>query len=280
MQTIKVENLFIKAEKAIKVFFRILANNKLKIFLIFLGITLFGGAIFATGGGGGFFKISSPASVAAKGLVGYWPLDSASMKTASTTADLTPYGNDGTLYGRALENRLTTDRKQVADAAMSFDGVGDYVEISDNASLNPTTALTMAAWIKSTGNAEIDGRIVGKRTATAAFEMNLNTATGRINPYILTPDGSANPSSVKSVNDGVFHHIVFTRDNTVLKIYIDGNLDYTVSGPTGSVANTQNLFIGRYSASSVRFFNGSISDVRIYNRALSAEEVRMLYERY
>jgi hypothetical protein len=51
--------------------------------------------------------------------------------------------NDGVVH----EAQLTTNRHGVADAAYSFNGTSDYVDCGDSASLNPTTAVTVSAWI-------------------------------------------------------------------------------------------------------------------------------------
>jgi len=187
------------------------------------------------------------------------------------TYDLTHNGNDGVFQSGPLwkPGRNGT--------AISFDGVNDYVDCGNDVSLNPTTALTMAAWIKSTGNAESDARIVAKRARDAAYEMMLITATGRIQIYIKTPLGGTSVNSISSVNDGEWHFIAVTRDEAVVKIYIDGMLDVTSNCDTGSVANKSNLYIGRYPGGAIRYFNGIIDDVRIWNRALSAQEVQDLY---
>jgi len=161
--------------------------------------------------------------------------------------------------------------------ALSFNGSNNYVDCGNTTSLNPATALTMATWIKSTGNTESDGRIISKRDASGAYEILLITASGRIEVYILTPGGGTSVDSLSSVQDGKYHFIAVTRNETNLKIYIDGKLDNTGVVTSGSVANSANLIIGRYSLSPMRFFNGLIDEVRVYAEALSSAQIQKLY---
>jgi len=217
-----------------------------------------------------------------KGLVGHWALDSASMKSASTTADLTPYGNDGTLYGRALASRLTTDRKQVANGAMSFDGTNDYVDIS-SVSDPGTSNWTESAWVKTGAG---HGAIVVMRQSEAQESLTLTIG------YHDVQDGKARfgydttgfagfAAGTDDMRDDKWHHYVGVRDNENYYLYIDGLLKSTyIDSSTRDVTNGGGWHIGHAGAWNNPYFNGSISDVRIYNRALSAEEVRMLWERY
>jgi type II secretory pathway pseudopilin PulG len=208
------------------------------------------------------------------GLVGHWKFDE---KSGSTAYDSSGNGNIGILYNSPTRTASTSCK---VGSCMSFDGVNDYVQVPTSASLNPTTVLTMEVWIKSTGNAESDGRIISKRAGVVGYEMLLMTASGLIEVFIGTPNGYVSVDSNTKVNDGNWHHIVVTRNEADIRIYVDGVLDRTASSYTGSVENTSNLFLGRYSPTAIRFFNGSIDDVRIYNRALSASEISQIYNSY
>jgi hypothetical protein len=79
--------------------------------------------------------------------------------------------------------------------------------------------------------------------------------------------------------DGNWHHVVGVADssNLILKLYVDGNLVATSSyGGSTQIGNSE-LNIGRNPGATFQVFNGVIDEVRIYNRALSAEEVKILY---
>jgi hypothetical protein len=91
--------------------------------------------------------------------------------------------------------------------------------------------------------------------------------------------------SVNSVADGQWHHFVCVADKNadVMRIYDNGiEIPVTLSnvGAWPNVTDTTNLSIGRWTAGSDPGgpFDGTIDDVRIYNRALSAQEVKRLYQ--
>jgi hypothetical protein len=79
--------------------------------------------------------------------------------------------------------------------------------------------------------------------------------------------------------DVAWHHIVYTKDGTNHTIYVDGSLDQSFTS-NAVISWVEPLFIGKRwtNNSSINWFNGIIDDVRIYNRALTAEEVTLLYK--
>ncbi|MFH0923908.1 MAG: LamG domain-containing protein, partial [Candidatus Falkowbacteria bacterium] len=81
------------------------------------------------------------------------------------------------------------------------------------------------------------------------------------------------------INDSQWHHIVGSYDGTSMKIYIDGNLEDTNTDFSGNLpTNDGNVRIGAdYQPTPDNFFSGLIDEARIYNRALSADEIGELY---
>ena len=75
----------------------------------------------------------------------------------------------------------------------------------------------------------------------------------------------------------IWNHLVGTYDGTTLRIYVDGVL----AGSTVAVgtidATTLDSLIGVHNSLATNFFNGLLDDVRIYNRALSNDEIKQLY---
>jgi hypothetical protein len=94
---------------------------------------------------------------------------------------------------------------------------------------------------------------------------------GRTGPGIYYSSGD----SVTDVT-GKWHHVVGMRNGSNWRIYVDGVLENSATGGTGTLATPWTLQIGHESGS-VYWFPGTIDDVRIYNRALSAAEVKQLY---
>ena len=78
------------------------------------------------------------------------------------------------------------------------------------------------------------------------------------------------------VNDGTWHFVAMTFDGAYVRLYIDGALQGTFYGPSLGFLSFEDLYIGER-GNNGNFFNGSIDDVRIYNRALSSSEITALY---
>jgi len=172
------------------------------------------------------------------------------------------------------------------NSSLKFDGADDQVSIGDPVSGIydfGTSNFSLSAWIKTTDNGQA---IVAKQVPNIASSWNgFNfwiSTEGKLQP---TVDWSTNGSfgnivSNTSVNDGGWKHVVFVMngsDRTNWKIYINGNSDsFTESGVdlTGSgINNSTSLRIGNRDYAG-GFFNGQIDDVRIYNYALTATQVK------
>ena len=96
---------------------------------------------------------------------------------------------------------------------------------------------------------------------------------------VLAVQSTAITSASNSYNDGNWHHVVGTIDsNRVMKLYIDGNVES--STPTANSSASSPLYtleIGRRASLNSQYFNGSIDQVRIYDKSLSSDEVSILY---
>lgn len=77
--------------------------------------------------------------------------------------------------------------------------------------------------------------------------------------------------------DGNWHHIIGTFDGITRKLFVDSNNVVSNSDYTGKITASGREFKLGYSDSGATYFNGLIDDVRIYNRALSAEEIQAIY---
>lgn len=193
--------------------------------------------------------------------------------------DSSPYENHGTTpINQSFI--LTEDRFGKEGGAMSFDGLSNYIDAGNSNILNSNTR-TISAWIKttSTGTVNNSGTIVSKIANTPphnGFALNINRENaGKLYYYA----GSWYGTNSSDYNNGNWRHVVVVHEGTSLRFYKDGVLDgsYTVPSPTNYEAN---LLIGKERDGAPRLFNGSIDDVRIYNRALSEGEIKSLYDSY
>ncbi len=206
------------------------------------------------------------------GLVGFWNFNGGYITgLASTAVDASGEGNDGTISG-------AVPTAGVVGQALSFDGIDDYVDAGNDASLNITGAITVEAWIywkEYTANSVILSKF--SQTYILGYQPSDD---GKLYWHIYT---DAWVILSVSVPKNEWHHLVGTYDKNLgsnqMKIYLDGELIDDAT-QTGSI-DTQvgNLGIGIYyiGKPSPLYFNGSIDEVRIYNRALSADEIKEHY---
>ena len=180
----------------------------------------------------------------------------------------------GLTAGRDLLGNLFENvRKQ---GALNLDG-NSWAEVHDNASLDVTTGLTLETWIYVEDNAT-QGRILSKWGNTQpnrSFQMFMNNAVVRF----LIGDGSSQNglNSATSLTEGNWHHIVGTYDGANIKIYIDGSEDVTTAETFTIYNSNEPLYIGGYT-SNANLSDNPLAQPRIYNRALTAEEVQRSYD--
>ena len=184
-------------------------------------------------------------------------------------------GNDGVVYNAVLTN----DRFGNIGKAYWFDGVNCYIQIN-NSFLNPVYSFTFNAWIKINQISSPYSTILslgsnpGGNCTTlllridATFKLYYvfwyNSTTG-IQNYATTP---------LSTNSNNFISLSYSASE--IKIYINGVLDYSVFYNDGALV-TNNIYFGADSSYQQGYFSGIIDDVRIYNRALSSNEITVLY---
>jgi len=96
------------------------------------------------------------------------------------------------------------------------------------------------------------------------------------------PTGFPGVNSTISIPNNEWHHVVGTWNGITLRIYIDGVLNNTYNPGSSPINNTQYHFqvgaFGPPSAGLQQVIQGLIDEVRIYNRALSDSEIKVLYE--
>jgi hypothetical protein len=164
--------------------------------------------------------------------------------------------------------------------ALEFDGVDDYVEVPDSDSLDITDAITVEAWVNPNSLLSQSGArpgIVNKKSSTYynAYELWIEDDQLHFRLF-YNNDGSYKDldSTTSPFTIGQWTHIVGTYDGTYMRIYADGNeIGNKDVGAITIDSSDENLFIGAKYWGGYEFFNGSIDDVAIYNRALSADEI-------
>lgn len=206
------------------------------------------------------------------GLVGYWKMDESSWNgTSGEVKDASGNTNNGT-----AQNGATTGAGKFGNGG-SFDGSNDYLNMSNPASLQITSDITLSAWINpSSISGSTYKPIIGKRDSDTVhgYEIYLsNDNTGHISYY--TGGTEYKSSFAVPINQWTF--VTATISNGNLTIFANGNPVYTGTGATPSSANG-NFYIGLgVSTETSDIFAGKIDEARVYNRALSSAEVSQLY---
>jgi hypothetical protein len=216
-----------------------------------------------------------------QGLVGWWTFDEGN---GTTAYDYSGNNNTSTLYSSTTicSNPPTSGCPQWTSGkigqALSFDGVDDWVKVPDADSLDITQQITLEVWINPK-KLNAYQYIIDKHTGAGDgyFLALWNTNQIRCSLYGVI-GGDIYSNKVFTSDDlNKWWHIVGVYDGSKMAIYINGILDNS-AGRTGTIkTNTANMGIGA-SIGATFFFQGLIDEVRIYNRALSADEIKALYD--
>ena len=212
------------------------------------------------------------------GLVGYWKMDEASWNgTADEVVDASGAGNDGVAVG--IGGIPTTGAGKFGNGGI-FDGVDDYVDYDENI-LDGATSGTVGMWFKRKAWTENYTTLLTKSNGASWVYNHIQIARDASADTInLTISDNINSTSnnvnVGTIDINQWYYIVMTWDGTSLIGYLDG-VEVDRYNTTISIPSDSTLFAIGKGAATDRYFNGSIDEVRIYNRALSPGEVRDLY---
>jgi prepilin-type N-terminal cleavage/methylation domain-containing protein len=221
-------------------------------------------------------KGTNLALVSGRGLVGYWPMDEG---TGSSTIDVSGDGDIGTWAGTAAgTNGAYYTAGKVGSYAGFFNGSNDKITSADTTTGNfGTSDFSGTGWYNTTSTAL--GYIIDKRSLCAygsfwSIDINSGVLGVEIDQSVLGNYSSIN--DVAASNDGLWHFFTFTRRGTTASFYRDGNfIKSATTAGTPNISNTANILVGQSICSA--YFSGSLDDVRIYNRALSAAEIQEMY---
>jgi hypothetical protein len=162
--------------------------------------------------------------------------------------------------------------------ALKFDGTADYVIVNDSPSIDTTDAITVSAWVKR-DILGIRHDVIAKHTLSYPYNgFHLVFAPSNGVEWALTVNGSYKQCGGGNVTSPEWHMLAGTYNGSEMKLYIDGILTKTTAASGKISLNSNKLYIGRAAAGfeSGYFFDGTIDDVRIYNRALSADEIQAI----
>jgi len=147
---------------------------------------------------------------------------------------------------------------KAANWALEFDGIDDYFLVPDSVSLDVTEAISIELWVKVDETQNL--MYVSLLAKEDAYDIGYYQDTGKI-WFELYLGTYAWLDSIRTINDGAWHHIVGTYDKETMKIYIDGSLDNTDAQTASISTSVYPLALGAWKNSSFTwFFNGSIDE--------------------
>ena len=205
------------------------------------------------------------------GLVGYWKVNEGG---GTQLRDMSGWGNNADVVGNP------TWVPGVKGLALDLDG-SDNAVVSDQAALDAATALTLSAWIQPVAETDqdlisraltgsVDGYTLGlssssspthPRTAFLRFNQATSGELYQLNSLSQYPSGGYS-----------WIHVAGTYDGTTMRMYVNGVEESSIVGPAAIAANAVDVGIGAQS-DGTRRFNGTLDDIRIYNRALTSSEI-------
>ncbi|MEM7130107.1 MAG: LamG-like jellyroll fold domain-containing protein [Chloroflexota bacterium] len=211
-----------------------------------------------------------------EGLVVWLKLDETEGSEAS---DSSGNSNNGTLVGNATWTSGKIDGAVALDNPTQVNG-SQWIEIPPDVSQNMNNTLTLAAWVRAESLRNGDG-IITKGQNITSYALRLQ-GDGRVmftanfgQPFGFVGSGDWSSSGTISANQ--WHHIAVTYDGSTLRFFIDGVPDPNEVDTTLVFGRaTQPLYIGADLPDDDQYFDGSVDDVRIYNRRLSVAEIEEL----
>lgn len=199
------------------------------------------------------------------GLLAYYRLESNFTDSSGNGYDLTTTGTPGNVtgvFGNGKSFVINTSYASIADA--SFPKL-------------PSKAFSISGWVYPTNTGAGWQYIASKRSGNNGWYLALNSGT---TPYGFISDGT-NTFTVTAgttVSNNNWYHVALTYDGVKLRIYVNGKLD----GETAATISVNNASVPFYIAcnsnSTTEGLTGQLDDIAVFNKTLSADEVKEIYE--
>ena len=214
-----------------------------------------------------------------RGLVAYWALDE--VQPGDTVIDSSGHGNVGTPSSSTPSPSVDVPRDPTTDrASLAFNGVDQLVEFGNPSEMDLSGIVSIAAWINPSA---VDGRrsmVSHGYRWSPSQEVSLRMLDGFY--QIVSWDGVNHQAQVAipPSDVGTWVHLCGVYDGTTYLLYRNGQLAAAQTDAVGAIAVDAPWAIGARPSSvppdANRFYSGLLDEVRIYNRALSFDEVLAL----
>ncbi len=215
-------------------------------------------------------------------LASYWPLNT----IGASTPDIIAANH----FGPTNMDASNLTAAQCAGKGLTLNGTDEYlVRYASNSVGLPaysSPSYTVAFWVKGNGTNQNDRRIFAEGSSLLGNNPIFDLGTGNgltngsIDVFIRNDNGTTVLNHRQSTNtalDGNWHHVAWVDNNGQAKLYIDGVLDIADFNYTRGVLTANATAVGALvRAAAGNFFAGSVDNVAIWRRALSAAEVALV----
>lgn len=217
--------------------------------------------------------MSYASEVLADSPKGYWRLGEGS---GTSAADASGQGNTGTYKNTptlGVAGALLND----SNPAITLNGTTQYISVANSASLALGDVFTYEAWIKrGESNRGFFDTILHKEGTPNTPKFGVTGPANRLQLRVPSVKTICE-STTEVLADGLWHHVVATKNGATVKLYIDGvDRTGTVTNETCQ-SNTAALTIGAENTVE-EFFKGSIDEVAVYATALSEARIKAHYQ--
>lgn len=220
------------------------------------------------------------------GLVHHWNMDdgqdwhdSAFLVGSTNTIAMDSFGSADALLKNMDMTNWVSGRQFTA---LSFDGVNDYLEVTQDLGKTLGKTATLSCWLRTTQaggkSASLAPGVTGV-AGTGGVQWGWLESSGRV---VLSVDNLAVVRSLHPVNDGQWHHVVMTRDAVTGegKIFVNGKIAGRAIGTAG-IRTTRFTSLGCIeNRAQTCYFSGRLDQVHIFNRVLSDAEVSTLFSNH
>ncbi len=170
----------------------------------------------------------------------------------------------------------------IMNDAISFDGINDFVNLGNDASLSTGNIQTMEAWVQWNTLSGVQ-EILSKAGSSAGIELVSNGSN--LGLYVMSPGNVLSALySLTNLSAGQWYHIAGTWNNEVgedaqLKLYVNGvEVASNHNTLAATISDPANFYIGTLGGTQ-RFFNGLVDEVKLWNRIRSATEIANSYDK-
>jgi len=218
-------------------------------------------------------QVSGFGTVVGQDLAAYWKFDEDSGVVVS---DSSGNGQSGTIYGGGSLNSMGKNGH-----SLTLDGTSGYVNMSQHL-LDGACAGTVSMWLKRNGWTESYMTALAKSNGGSwpnnHLQISRNGATDSLvleiaNNTASTTTGVATPA----ISAGTWYHVAMAWNGTALTGYLNGVQIGSYSTTICPASDSTQFSIGKGASGTNRYWNGSIDEVRLYDRALTPDEIKLLY---